>query len=265
MRDRGHQRDGRGGQHPRGQPPQPVEPERGHREQQVGEPLRGQRPRRPDPGRPVEVGVVPHLHARELAHPLRDADDRLHRLERDVAVVPPRQLGHQPQPEDVQHDEVERPHPAQARPDEAGGDERSQRRSEPVEVGVGDHEAGDDEEQVDAQRALGDQRAEDPVDRRHPGQRREVEVEPDHPQRRDDPEPGQRLQLTGRGRLIAGWGGSARRCRHGDRNEVSRTSGAGDTRNPPVPGTGVTTGHIELGRTGGCGRGSRRSRRVTSG
>ena len=77
---------------------------------------------------------------------------------------------------------------------------RPQRRPELVQVGVGDHEPAEHEEQVDAERARGEQRADQRDHLGHPGQRREVEVEEHHPGRRDDAQPGQPTQLARRSR-----------------------------------------------------------------
>ena len=50
--------------------------------------------------------------------------------------------------------------------------------------------------------------------------------------------------------MIAGWGVSARCCRHDDRNEAFHTSGAGDTRNPPIRERPSPVVKTRLGRMG---------------
>ena len=91
--DRRHQRQRAGGEQRDGQVTQPVEHQRSHREQQVGQPLRADRPGRAHPGGAVEERRVPQLDQDELLQVLRKADDRLHRLERDPVVRRPRPAG----------------------------------------------------------------------------------------------------------------------------------------------------------------------------
>ena len=226
--DRRHQRQRAGGEQRDGQVTQPVEHQRSHREQQVGQPLRADRPGRAHPRGAVEERRIPQLDQDELLQVLRKADDRLHRLEGDPVVGAPDQPRHDPDREQVEHQRVRGPDPAGAGPDEAGGRPHPQGRPEPVEVGVGDDEAAEHEEQVDAQRTRGDQRPEDVDGGSDAVEAGEVEVEQHDPRRRDDPQPGERPELSRAGsNLVARAGGTRggwHRRRHDRRNDLRRAT-----------------------------------------
>ena len=251
--DRGHQRQRPGCEQGDGQVAQPVEHQCRHREQQVGQPLRADRPRRAHPGRAVEERGVPQLDEHELLQVLRKADDGLHRLEGDLVVGAPDQARDHPDPEEVEHHRVRRPDPAGPGPDEPGGRGHLQGGPQPVEVGVGDDEPAEDEEQVHTQRTGRDQRAEHVDGGGDAVEAGEVEVEQHDPGRRDDPQPGQCPELSrARSNLIAraggAWGGRGRH-RHDRRNEGWSLRATGDLRTLPGRQNCARSVAAELRRT----------------
>ena len=96
----------------------------------------------------------------------------------------------------MQRDQVHRPHPGKSQPQEAQGRARGPRLAHLVDVVPGQHEATEDEEQIDALGAAVEDWCERrrEIGRRLPQQR--AEVEEHDPQRSDDAQTGQGPDLS---------------------------------------------------------------------
>ena len=153
-------------------------------EEQVGQPLHGKRPRREVP--PTTGIWAPLLDHQDLLKIRRDRHPVAAWLTLDDHLGEGRQAGN------VEHHEVDRIHPGQAQPPEVQAARPTELSAQPREVGVGQDEAGQREEQVDADRSEPQELVQD-GEQQTAGRQRRLEVIEHHPGGGYEPHSGELL------------------------------------------------------------------------